>query len=244
MLRAETTERPADVLVAQHPQQPRPLDPPQDAEPEALRRLHRQAHDHLRHRPGRHGQDLPRDGQGRAGAAGQEGQPDHPEPSRRRGRRAPRLPARHPEREDRPLPAPALRRAARHGGPRVDPQAAGRRHHRGRAAGVPARPLAQRLLHRARRGAEHHARADEDVPDPPGLRLQDRGHRRRHPGRPPGRHQVGPQGRPGHPPRARGRLVPAAHRPRRGAAPARGQDRGGVRRLRRPQRGRGPTRPA
>ena len=39
-------------------------------------------------------------------------------------------------------------------------------HDRGRAAGVPARPLAQRLVHRARRGAEHHARADEDVPDP------------------------------------------------------------------------------
>ena len=32
------------------------------------------------------------------------------------------------------------------------------------------------------------ARADEDVPDPARLRLQDRGHRRRHPGRPAGRH--------------------------------------------------------
>ena len=44
--------------------------------------------------------------------------------------------------------------------------------------------------------------------------------------------------------RARGRLVPAADRARRGPAPARGQDRGGVRRVRRPQRGRGPSRPA
>ena len=38
----------------------------------------------------------------------------------------------------------------------------------------------------------------------------------------------------------RGRLVPAAHRPRRGPAPAGRQDRGGVRRVRRPQRGRAP----
>ena len=95
MLRAETTERPADVLSPQHPVQPRPHDPAQDAEPEALRRLDRQAHDHLRHRPGRHRQDLPRDGQGRAGAAGQEGQPDHPDPPGRRGGGAARLPARH-----------------------------------------------------------------------------------------------------------------------------------------------------
>ena len=43
--------------------------------------------------------------------------------------------------------------------------------------GVPAGPVAQRLVHHPRRGAEHHARADEDVPDPAGLRLQDRGHR-------------------------------------------------------------------
>ena len=35
--------------------------------------------------PGRHRQDLPRDGQGRAGAAGQAGQPHHPDPARGRG---------------------------------------------------------------------------------------------------------------------------------------------------------------
>ena len=57
-------------------------------------------------------------------------------------------------------------------------------HHRGRAAGVHARPHAQRRVHHPRRGAEHLARADEDVPDPARLRLQDGGHRRRHPGRP------------------------------------------------------------
>ncbi len=125
---------------AQHPVQPRPHDPTQDAQPEALRRRDRQAHDHLRHRPGRHRQDLPRDGQGGAGAAGQAGQPDHPDPAGGRGGGAARLPARHAQREDRPLPAAALRRAARHGRPRVDPQAAGGRHHRGRPAGLHARP--------------------------------------------------------------------------------------------------------
>ena len=170
--------------LAQHPVQPRPLDPAQDPQPEALRRLDRQAHDHLRHRPGRHRQDLPRDGQGGAGAAGQGGQPDHPDPARGRGGGAARVPARHAEREDRPLPAAALRRAPRHDRPRVDPQAAGRRHHRGGAAGLHARPDPQRRVRDPRRGAEHHARADEDVPHPARLRLEDRGDRRRDPDRP------------------------------------------------------------
>ena len=40
------------------------------------------------------------------------------------------------------------------------------RHDRGRPAGVHARPHPQRRVHHPRRGAEHHARADEDVPDP------------------------------------------------------------------------------
>ena len=109
-----------------------------------------------------------------------------------RGGGAARLPARHAQREDRPLPAAAVRRAARHDRPRVDPQAARRGHHRGRAAGVHARPVAQRRVHHPRRGAEHLARADEDVPDPARLRLQDRGHRRRHPDRPAERHEVRP----------------------------------------------------
>ena len=112
---------------AGHPVPPRPHHPAQDAEPEALRRRHRRAHDRLRHRPRGHRQDVPRDGQGRAGAAGQEGQPDHPHATRRRGGRAAGLPARHAVREDRPVPAPAVRRAARHDRPGVDPQAAWRR---------------------------------------------------------------------------------------------------------------------
>ena len=55
--------------------------------------------------------------------------------------------------------------------PESIPQAAGRRHHRGRAAGLHARPHAERRVHHPRRGAEHLARADEDVPDPARLRL-------------------------------------------------------------------------
>jgi phosphate starvation-inducible PhoH-like protein len=51
ILREETQERPADVPEPQHPVQPRTHDPAQDAEPEALRRRDRQAHDRLRHRP-------------------------------------------------------------------------------------------------------------------------------------------------------------------------------------------------
>jgi phosphate starvation-inducible PhoH-like protein len=69
MLRSGGSERPADV-----------------PEPEALRRRDRPAHDRLRHRPGRYRQDVPRHGEGRAGAADQAGQPDHPDPTRGRGR--------------------------------------------------------------------------------------------------------------------------------------------------------------
>ena len=50
-------------------------------------------------------------------------------------------------------------------------------HDRGRAPGVPPRAFPERRVHHPRRGAEHLARADEDVPDPARLRLQDRGHR-------------------------------------------------------------------
>ena len=94
MLRAQTARAPRRRADDEHRQQPRPHDPAEDAEPEALRRRHRRAHHRLRHRPGRHRQDLPRDGQGRRGAAGQAGQPDHPHPPGRRGGGAARLPAR------------------------------------------------------------------------------------------------------------------------------------------------------
>ena len=63
---------------------------------------------------------------------------------------------------------------------------------RGRAAGLHARAHAERLVRDPRRGAEHHARADEDVPDPARVRLADGRHRRRHAGRPAARPEVRP----------------------------------------------------
>ncbi len=187
MLRGEGGS-PSSRADRQHPVQPRPHDPSQDAEPEALRGCHRRPHHRLRHRPGRYGQDLPGRGQGRAGAAEQADQPHHPDPAGGGGGREPGLPAGHAEREDRPLPAAALRRAARHDRPRVDPASDDQRHHRGRPAGLHARPDAQRRVRHPRRGAEHLRRTDEDVPDPAGVRLDDGGHRRRDPDRPARRH--------------------------------------------------------
>ena len=58
------------------------------------------------------------------------------------------------------------------------------RHHRDRADRVHARPDAERLVRHPRRSAEHHVRADEDVPDPPRLRLEGGDHRRHHADRP------------------------------------------------------------
>ena len=113
--------------------------PAQDPGAEALRGRDRRPHDRVRDRAGRHRQDLPGDGQGGAGAAGQAGHPDHPDPAGGRGRRAAGLPAGHAVREDRPVPAAALRRAARHGRPGLDPAADPERDDRGGAAGVHAR---------------------------------------------------------------------------------------------------------
>ena len=63
------------------------------------------------------------------------------------------------------------------------PDAARAPDRRGGAARVHARPHAEQQLHHPRRGAEHHARADEDVPHPHRLRVQGGRHRRHHPGR-------------------------------------------------------------
>ncbi|GAA2927218.1 hypothetical protein GCM10011428_50310 [Streptomyces violaceus] len=79
-------------------------------------------------------------------------------------------------REDRPVSAPALRRAARHARPGLDPAADGGGDHRGGAAGVHAWPDPQRRLHHPGRGPEHEPRTDEDVPHPPRLRIEDRDH--------------------------------------------------------------------
>ena len=68
---------------------------------------------HLRHRPGRHRQDLSRRRLRGRCARAQHGAAHHPDAPGGRGRRAARLPARRPGAEGRPVPAPALRRALR-----------------------------------------------------------------------------------------------------------------------------------
>ena len=99
-------------------------------------------------------------------------------------------------------------------------------------------PHPQRRVHHPGRGAEHLGRADEDVPDPAGLRLQDRGHRRRHPDRPAQGHHVGPAGRPRHPRRHRRRALLAALQRGRRTPPAGRRDRRRLRPLRREPSGR------
>ena len=76
-------------------------------------------------------------------------------------------------------------------------------HDRGRAARVHARTDAQRLVHRPRRGAEHDAGADADVPDAARVRLEDGRDRRHHAGRPPARAGVRPDPGAGDPRRDR-----------------------------------------
>ena len=78
-------------------------------------------------------------------------------------------------------------------GPRRAPARA--RHHRGGADRLHARPHAERRLRHPRRGAEHHRRADEDVPDAPRLRLEGGHHRRHHADRPADRPHLGPRRR-------------------------------------------------
>jgi phosphate starvation-inducible PhoH-like protein len=63
--------------------------------------------------------------------------------------------------------------------------------HRDRPARLHARPDAEPRLHHPRRGAEHDAGTDEDVPDPHRHRRQGSGHRRHHPDRPAQGHKSG-----------------------------------------------------
>ncbi|CAA9231228.1 MAG: Phosphate starvation-inducible protein PhoH, predicted ATPase, partial [uncultured Acidimicrobiales bacterium] len=197
---------------------------PQDQWPAPVRRRHRQQHGHLRHRPGRHRQVLPGRRPRRAGPAGPHRQPHHPHPPGRGGGGAPGLPAGRRAGQGRPLPAPALRRPLRHARPRGGQAPARGGDHRGRPSGLHAGPHAQRQLPHPRRGPEHHARADEDVPHPHRLRLPGRGHRRRHPGRPPGRSKR-PAGPGGDPHRHRRPVLRAPHVEGRGPAPDRPADR-------------------
>ena len=101
---------------------PRQEDRAEDGHAEGLRRRDPPVHGDVRHRPGRHRQDVPRDGAGGRGAARARGRADHPDAPRGRGRRAARLPARRHDGEGRPVPAPALRRALRHARPRQGEQ--------------------------------------------------------------------------------------------------------------------------
>ena len=155
-----------------------------DSEPEALRRLDPRAHGHVRDRTGR-----------------DRARPSSPSRSRSpRSSRATSAASSSPAPPSRPasgsgscratsrrrsiLPAAPLRRALRHARPRSRQRLLRARDHRGRAAGLHAWPDNQRLLRDPRRGAEHEPRADEDVPDPARLRIEDGRHRRHHPDRP------------------------------------------------------------
>ena len=153
---------------------------PKSAAPARLPRSHRAPRHRLRRRPRRHRQDLPRDGPGGVVPAVEARQPHHPGAPGGRGRREARLPARRSAGEGEPLPASALRRALRHARGRSRRAAARARHDRDRADCVHARPHAERRVRDPGRGAEHDVGADEDVPDPPRLRIEGGDHRRRH----------------------------------------------------------------
>ena len=75
-----------------HPGAPRTAHPAQDGEPEGLRRRHPQQHHHLRHRAGRHGQDLPGHGHGHFRPSRRGRGPHHPHPAGGGGRREAGLP--------------------------------------------------------------------------------------------------------------------------------------------------------
>ena len=78
----------------------------------------------------------------------------------------------------------------------------------------------ERRVHHSRRGAEHHARADEDVPHPAGVRVENRCHRRYHAGGSAGWREIGPARGGGHPRRDRRHPRRRTDQCRRGAPPA------------------------
>ena len=79
-----------------------------------------------------------------------DGQPHHPDPPGRRGGRAAGLSAGRPAEQGRPVSAAALRRAVRHAGAGDLRQISRAGQHRGRAAGLHARPDARRQLYHSR----------------------------------------------------------------------------------------------
>ena len=157
---------------------------PNTAGPEALHRRHRHQHHHLRHRPGRDRQvatwrwPWPSRRSRPARSTGS----SSTRPAVEAGERLGFLPGDLMAKVD-----PYLRPLYDALYDLLEPEGAqrllGTGHHRGRPAGLHAGPDPQPLVHHLRRGPEHHARADEDVPHPDRLRLQVRGHRRRHPDR-------------------------------------------------------------
>ena len=148
---------------------------------EGVHRRHPQVRHRLRHRPRGHRQDVPRHGHGGRGA----GRASRVKrivlcAAGGRGGREARLPARRSGGEGEALPPPALRRAPRHDGhgPRERRSSSAARSKWRRWPSCAAARSNDAVRH-PRRGAEHHHRADEDVPDPPGLRLEGGHHRRR-----------------------------------------------------------------
>ena len=103
---------------------------------------HPQPRSHVRHRPGRHRQDLSRRGlRGRGAAVGTRA-PHRARAPGRRGRRAARVSARRSHAEGRPVPASHVRRALRNDGIRAGGEVHRAQRHRDRAARLHARPLA------------------------------------------------------------------------------------------------------
>ena len=183
-----------------HPRRPPrrqgPSGPTQVGRPEALHRRHRRQRHHVRHRSGRHRQVVAGRGDGGARRC---------RPSRCSGSSSPARPSR-PASGSASCPGdlmakidPYLRplydALLRHGRARGRAAAARAPDGRGGAAGLHARSHAQQQLHHPRRGAEHDAGADEDVPHPHRLRVARRRHRRRHADRRPQRQERA--GRPG-----------------------------------------------
>ena len=134
-----------------------------------------------------------------------------------------------------PVSAPAQRCAERTARRQARQAADDRRRHRDRADRLYARAHVEQCLHRDRRGAELHLRADQDAADAAGLAFDDGCHRRPRPERPSRRpfrsgryrpaaradtrHRGGPARRPRHrPPSARRRHADGVVRP---GAPAR-----------------------
>ena len=194
----------------------------------------------VRPRPRRHRENLSRGRRRDRSVDDRQGRADHSVATGGRGRRAARFSARRSAREGRPLSAADLRRAERHAAGRPARKAPCQRRDRGGADRVHARPHAGARLRDPRRGAEHDAGADEDVPDPARRGLAHGRDRRSDPGRSAARHPLRARRRAGSAARRRGYRRRPVHREGCRAAPAGGAHRRRLRGARpRPPRRRG-----